>query len=355
MLDVTIAVDAMGGDRAPGEIVAGALAAAGDGVTVALCGPIGVLEQELGGARPGIQLVDAPDMISSSDDPAAAVRGKPGSSLVTACRLVREGAAQGAVSAGSTGAMMAASLLQMGRIQGIARPGIAVALPARSGPCVLIDCGANPEPRPEHLLQFAIMGSEFARVVLGVAQPRVGLLSIGEEASKGTPITVAAHALLEASGLDFSGNCEGRDVLAGELDVVVADGFAGNVLLKGLEGAGKMFSRELRRAAGSGLRARLGGLLLYPALREMRARIDPDTYGGAYLLGLRGLSVIAHGNSGQVAIANAIQYAARGVREGVVEQMSAAIAERGGSASHLQSAAQTRTVPHVPATEIGDT
>jgi len=355
MADVTIALDAMGGDRAPDEIVAGALAAAGDGLEVLLCGPQDVLRQALGGDRPGIRVMDAPEQISSSDDPAAAVRARPGSSLVTACRLVREGQAQGAVSAGSTGAMMAASLLQMGRIRGIARPGIAVALPARDGPCVLIDCGANPEPRPEHLLQFAVMGSEFARLVLGVERPRVGLLSIGEESSKGTPVTVAAHGLLEASGLVFAGNCEGRDVLSGELDVVVADGFAGNVLLKGLEGAGKMFSRELRRAAGSGLRAKLGGLLLYPALREMRDRIDPDTYGGAYLLGVRGLSVIAHGNSGRMAIANAIRYAAKGVRGGVVERMSEAIAERGQVDTHLQSAAPTRTVPHVPATEIGDT
>jgi phosphate acyltransferase len=348
--DVTIAVDAMGGDRAPDEIVAGALAAVGDGVQVALCGPQQALLEALGGDHPGIQVVDAPDLISSGDDPAAAVRARPGSSLVTACRLVREGRAQGAVSAGSTGAMMAASLLQMGRIRGISRPGIAAPLPAHNGPCVLIDCGANPEPRPEHLLQFAVMGSEFARLVLGVERPRVGLLSIGEESSKGTPVILAAHQLLEASGLAFTGNCEGRDVLTGELDVVVADGFAGNVLLKGLEGAGKMFSRELRRAAGSGRRAKLGGLLLYPALREMRDRIDPDTYGGAYLLGVQGLSVIAHGNSGRRAIANAIRHAARGVGGGVVERMCEAIAER----SHLQSGAPTRTVPHVPATEIGD-
>jgi phosphate acyltransferase len=355
MSDVTIAVDAMGGDRAPGEVVAGALAAAGDGLRVALCGPAPQLRQALGGDRSDIDVVDAPELISSSDDPAAAVRARPGSSLVTACRLVREGQAQGAVSAGSTGAMMAASLLQMGRIRGIARPGIAAPLPAQFGPCVLIDCGANPEPRPEHLLQFAIMGSEFARRVLGVERPRVGLLSIGEESSKGTPVTIAAHELLEASGLEFAGNCEGRDVLTGELDVVVADGFSGNVLLKGLEGAGKMFSRELRRAAGSGRRAKLGGLLLYPALREMRDRIDPDTYGGAYLLGVRGLSVIAHGNSGRVAIANAIRYAAKGVRGDVVERMSEAIAERGQASTHLQSGSATRTVPHVPATEIGDT
>jgi phosphate acyltransferase len=355
MPDVTIAVDAMGGDRAPDEVVAGALAAVTDGVGVALCGPVDVLRRLAGGDRPGVQLVDAPDVIDSTDDPAAAVRSRPGSSLVTACRMVHEGAAQGAVSAGPTGAMMAASLLQMGRIPGIARPGIAAPLPAPSGACVLIDCGANPEPRPEHLLQFAIMGAEFSRLVLGVERPRVGLLSIGEESSKGTPLTVAAHELLEASGLRFTGNCEGRDVLTGELDVVVSDGFAGNVLLKGLEGAGKMFSRELRRAAGSGLRARMGGFLLYPALRDMRARIDPDSYGGAYLLGVRGLAVIAHGNSGRVAIANAVRYAAKGVSGGVVERVSAAIAERGASATHLQSGGQTRTVPHVPATEIGDT
>jgi glycerol-3-phosphate acyltransferase PlsX len=355
MPDVTIAVDAMGGDRAPGEVLAGALAAARDGVRVALCGPCDRLARELGTAPSNVELVEAPDVITAGDEPAAAVRSKPGASLVTACRLVREGRAQAAVSAGSTGAMMAASLLLMGRIHGIARPGIAVPLPARDQPCVLIDCGANADARPEHLLQFAIMGAVFAREALGIAQPRVALLSIGEEASKGNALTVEAHALLAASpAVDFAGNCEGRDVLTGTHHVVVCDGFTGNVLLKGLEGAGAMFFQELRTLARSGLRARGGAMLLLPALRGMRERTDPDTYGGAYLLGVRGLSVIAHGNSRARAITNAITYAARGAAGGVVDRVSQAIAASGATASDLQSGAATRTVPHVAATEIGD-
>ncbi|MGN6380033.1 MAG: phosphate acyltransferase PlsX [Gaiellales bacterium] len=351
MPDVTIAVDAMGGDRAPGEVVAGALAAAAEGIQIALCGPSATLERELGGDRANVRVVDAPDVIGSHEEPAPAVRAKPGSSLVTACRLVREGEAQGAVSAGSTGAMMAASLVYMGRIRGINRPGIAVALPTPSGPCVLIDCGANALARPEHLLQFGIIGSEFAREVLDVQRPRVGLLSIGEESSKGTPVTLEAHTLLAASTVEFAGNCEGRDVLTGDFDVVVCDGFAGNVLLKGLEGAARLFFGELRGVATSSLRAKMGAKLLYPALRELRVRTDPDTYGGAYLLGVRGLSVIAHGNSSRRAIANAISHAARGARADVVERMSLALRDP----SDLQSGFPTRTVPRTSRQpEIGD-
>ena len=251
MSTVTIALDAMGGDRAPAELVAGALTAARDGVGVLLCGRTQELERELAehGDVAGVEIVEAPDLIDFHDEPAAAVRAKPGSSMVTACRMVREGRAQGAISAGSTGAMLAASLLTMGRVKGVHRPGIAVPLPARGGPCVLIDAGANSESKPENLRQFGVMGAIFAEEVLGLANPNVGLLSVGEEATKGTSEVVEAHALLAASGINFGGNCEGRDALSGEFQVVVADGFAGNVLLKGLEGAGAMLLRELRDAA----------------------------------------------------------------------------------------------------------
>jgi glycerol-3-phosphate acyltransferase PlsX len=298
MAAVTVAVDAMGGDRAPSEIVAGAADAAADGTAVALCGPLAQLEQELA-AHPGaegIELVDAPDLIDFHDEPVQAVRSKPGSSLVTACRLVKEGQAGAALSAGSTGAMLASSLLTIGRIKRVVRPGIAVVLPGKSGPNVLIDAGANAETKAENLLQFAIMGSVFAEQVLGISSPRVGLLSIGEEATKGSSLTLEAHALLASAPIDFAGNCEGRDALGSEFRVIVADGFSGNVLLKGLEGAGKTLFDELREAANSSLRAKVGGLLLKPALREVAHRHDPDTYGGAYLLGVRGLSVIAHGS-----------------------------------------------------------
>ena len=357
MAGVTIALDVMGGDRAPEETVAGAILAAREGVHLLLCGPRRVVEDGLGGPVPGIEVVDAPDVISGDAEPAAAVRGKPGSSLVTACRLVREARAQGAVSAGPTGAMMAACLLQMGRIPGILRPGIAVPLPSQAAPCVLIDCGANADPRPEHLLQYGLMGSAFARDLLGIAEPRVGLLSIGEESSKGTRLVLEAHALLAASDLAFAGNCEGRDVLTGEYQVVVADGFAGNVLLKGLEGAGAALFGGLRTAALSSRRAKLGAKLLMPALREMRDRTDPEMYGGAYLLGVRGLAVIAHGNSSHRAIRNALVYAARGVEGQVVDRLSSLVTPGGAAgapAGDLQEGAQARSVPQVAATEIGE-
>jgi phosphate acyltransferase len=355
MSAVTIALDAMGGDRAPAELVAGAVTAARDGVGVLLCGRTSEIERELAGHGDvaGVEIVDAQDLIDFHDEPAAAVRSKPGSSMVTACRMVREGRAQGAISAGSTGAMLAASLLTMGRVKGVHRPAIAVPLPARGGPCVLIDAGANSESRPENLRQFGVMGAIFAEEVLGLANPNVGLLSVGEEATKGTSEVVEAHALLAASGINFGGNCEGRDALSGEFQVVVADGFAGNVLLKGLEGAAAALLGEVRQAAESSSRARIGGLLLRPALRAMRERTDPENYGGAYLLGLRGVSVIAHGNATRKGIANAIRIAARGADVGVVARM----AERLGAerpTSDLQPPAAINTVPQVTAPEIGD-
>src|SRR6478735_3799120 len=335
MAEVTIALDAMGGDRGPAELVAGAIEAVGDGVGVLLCGRADELQSELDaqGGDPDLEIVDAPDVIDYNDEPAAAVRAKPGSSMVTACRMVREGRAAGAISAGSTGAMLASSLLTMGRVKGVHRPGIAVPLPARHQPCVLIDAGANSESRPENLLQFGMMGAIFAEEVLGIEAPCVGLLSVGEESSKGTPEVVEAHALLSASGLHFGGNCEGRDALSGRFQVLVADGFAGNVLLKGLEGA---------------------GVMLLPALQGMRDRIDPETYGGAYLLGVRGISVIAHGNSSRRAIRNAVLVAATGAEHGIVDRM----AQRVGGAdpgSHLQDGDPANTVTQVRESATGET
>ena len=275
---VTVAVDGMGHDDGPAAIVPGVKDAAAEGVRVLLCGAREQLEAELGGSVEGVEIVDAGDVIESSDEPAAAVRAKPGSSMVTACRLVRDGSAEAVVSGGPTGAMLAASLLHVGRIRGISRPGIGVPLPAQGAPCLLIDSGANSDARAENLLQFGIMGSQFMRDVMGIEEPGVGLLSIGEEPSKGNAVTVEAHQLLAAADLNFAGNCEGRDVLSGRFQVVVADGFAGNVLLKGLEGAAAALLGEVRRAAESSTRAKIGGLLLRPALRAMRDRTEPDNY-----------------------------------------------------------------------------
>ncbi len=350
---VTVAVDGMGHDDGPAAIVPGVKDAAAEGVHVLLCGAREQLEAELGGSVEGIEIVDAADIIESSDEPAAAVRAKPGSSMVTACRLVRDGSAEAVVSGGPTGAMLAASLLHVGRIRGISRPGIGVPLPAQGAPCLLIDSGANSDARAENLLQFGIMGSQFMRDVMGIEEPSVGLLSIGEEPSKGNAVTVEAHPLLAAAGLNFAGNCEGRDVLSGRFQVVVADGFAGNVLLKGLEGAAAALLGEVRKAAESSTRAKIGGLLLRPALRAMRDRTEPDNYGGAYLLGLRGVVVIAHGNSGRKGVRNAVRIAARGAEVGVVARLTERLAADRPT-SDLQAPAAINTVPQVTAPEIGD-
>jgi glycerol-3-phosphate acyltransferase PlsX len=219
--------------------------------------------------------------------------------------------------------MLAAGLLEIRRIPGVARPAIAAPLPARDGPSVLLDCGANADARPEHLLQFGYMGSIFSEEILGVARPEVRLLSIGEEPEKGNQLTLEAHALLEQSGLNFCGNTEGRDLLAKAADVVVTDGFTGNVALKTMEGTIRVVVQGLRDEITATKRGKLGGLIIRPATRRLRRRLDPETYGGAYLLGLRGLAVIAHGNSSHVAIANAIRLAARGVEHDITGRLAA--------------------------------
>jgi glycerol-3-phosphate acyltransferase PlsX len=312
----------MGGDRAPEEVVAGALDAAGDGIEPILFGPVGL---ETG----GLDLVETTQVIAMEEKPAEAVRGKPDSSLVAACHAVGEGNADAVVSAGNTGAMLAACFLELRRLPGVARPAIAVVIPAKRGPSVLIDSGANADARPEHLLQFAHMGSVFAEDVLEVRDPQVRLLSIGEEPEKGNQLTLEAHALLAgADGLNFAGNTESRDLLVGTADVVVCDGFTGNVVLKLTEGTIKAVLEELKEEIVASRRGRVGGLLIRPAARGLRQRLDPETYGGAYLLGLRGLAVIAHGNSSRRAIANAIRLAARGVEHDVVGKLAQRLPER---------------------------
>jgi phosphate acyltransferase len=311
---VRVAVDALGGDRGPAEIVAGAVAAASPGLEPVVFGPADL-------DTSGLRHVHATDVIEMDESPVEAVRAKPESSLVRAVRSVANGEAQAVVSAGSTGAMLAASLLHIRRLPGVLRPGIAVVLPARSGPSVLIDAGANADARPEHLLQFAHMGSVFAQEILDVTDPRVRLLSIGEEPEKGSQLALEAHELLRASALRFEGNTESRRLLEGDADVVVTDGFTGNVALKALEGTILTILQSLREELGSSLRGRAGGLLIRPAARRIRARLDPEAHGGAYLLGLRGLVVIAHGSSSRVAVANAIRLAARGVEHEVVGRL----------------------------------
>ncbi len=320
--EVRVAVDAMGGDRGHEEIVAGALAAASDGVTPILFGAPGL-------DACGLELVEAAETIGMDEKPAEAVRAKPESSLVRACRAVGDGEADVVVSAGNTGAILAAGLLELGRLPGVLRPAIAVPLPARRGPSVMLDCGANADAKPEHLLQFAHMGAIFAEEILELERPGVRLLSIGEEQEKGNQLTLEAHRLLTADpDLAFAGNVESRQLLEGAADVVVCDGFTGNVCLKAIEGTILAVLGSLREELRRSRRGRVGGLLVRPAARALRRRLDPDTYGGAYLLGLRRLAVIAHGNSSRHAIANAVRLAARGVQHRVVDRLAERFADR---------------------------
>jgi phosphate acyltransferase len=311
-----VAVDALGGDRAPEEVVAGALLAAADGVEVTLYGPAGL-------DPGGLELVVTETAIGMAEKPSEAVRAKPDSSMVVAVRAVASGDADAVVSAGNTGAMLAAGLLHLRRAPGVLRPAIAVPLPTRNGVSLLIDAGANSDCRPEHLAQFAVMGSVFCSELLDLASPPVRLLSIGEEPEKGNQLTIEAHELLAATeGIAFAGNVEARDLLRGAGDVVVTDGFTGNVALKLLEGGIKELLNLLREEISASARGKVGGLLIRPAANRLRARLDPDTYGGAYLLGLNGLAVIAHGNSGRRAIGNAIALAARGADHRVAERLA---------------------------------
>ena len=317
--DVRVAVDAMGGDRAPGEIVAGALAARAPDLEPILYGR----EEDVGSLAGGLRIVHAPEVVAMDEKPGDAARGKRDSSLFRICRAVADGEADVALSAGNTGALLAAGLVEIGRLRGVHRPAIAIPLPALEGPLVLIDGGANADARPEHLAQFAHMGAVFAEEVLEVPSPRVALLSIGEEPEKGNRLTREAHELIAGADLRYVGNIEGRDLLRGGVDVVVCDGFTGNVALKTLEGGVTVAFESLRDAVASSLRGKIGGLLIRPAARALRERLDPDTYGGAYLLGLKGLVVIAHGNSSRRAVQNAVELAARGVRGGVVDHVAA--------------------------------
>jgi glycerol-3-phosphate acyltransferase PlsX len=329
MKAIRVAVDAMGGDRAPEEIVAGALEAVSADVQPVLFGRRENVEPLAG----GLEVIDCPDVVAMDEKPSDAAREKRNSSMFAACRAVAEGSAEAVVSAGNTGAMLAAGLLELRRLPDVHRPAIAVVLPALAGPSILLDAGANAEARPEHLLQFAHMGTVFAEEILGVGKPEVALLSIGEEPEKGTKLVREAHVLLVESGLRFKGNVESRDLLAYAADVVVCDGFTGNVALKLMEGTIKTTFRALREEIAASLPGKIGGLLIRPAARGVRRRLDPDTYGGAYLLGLRGLVVIAHGNSSRTAISNAITLAARGARGRVVELVSERLTERVGAVS----------------------
>lgn len=335
----TVVVDGMGGDSAPAEPVRGALMGVQSGTHVILVGDEDVLRRELAaqgvvGDIPGLEVVHAPDIVHSHEDGAKAVRAKPESSLVVATRLVAAGRAQAIISPGNTGATLAAATLHLRRLPGVIRPGIAVVMPSTRGPVVLCDAGANAESKPEYLAQFAVMARLLARDVLRIDDPRVGLLSIGEEEGKGSELVQTAYEHLQGTP-GFVGNVEGRDIPQGTVDVVVTDGFTGNVALKLYEGAGKAIFGEVRKALTSGVRGRLGGLLARPGLRALRSKFNVDTTGGAYLLGVRGLVVITHGNAPGRAIFNAIVMARRGIDEDLVTRVETGL--RDGNQSGILS------------------
>jgi glycerol-3-phosphate acyltransferase PlsX len=326
---VTVAVDAGGADLGPAEVAAGAARAAAAGTNVILFGP----KREIGPVAAGVEVVDAPVSIAKAADPAFAVRSTPEASIVQAARAVAEGRAQALVSGGSTGAALAAGLFNMRRDRGIYRPALALPVPMPgAAPVLLLDVGANVTCRPEHLVQFAHMGSAFAQAVMGIDSPRVALLSNGEEPAKGTPELVTVHEQLAGdggTGLNFVGNIEGTQVTDGAADVVVMDGFTGNITLKLIEGVSGRTLRAIRDLAMSSPRAMLGGWLLGPAVRRLRDEIDPEGQGGAYMLGLRQLGVVAHGRFTRRGFARAIEVAARGVDEDVISATRAALKAAG--------------------------
>jgi glycerol-3-phosphate acyltransferase PlsX len=326
---ITVAVDAGGADLGPAEVAAGAAQAAAQGIGVILFGPA----QEIGPVPDGVEVVDAPVSIAKASDPAFAVRSTPEASIVQAARAVADGRAQALVSGGSTGSALAAGLFNLRRDRGIYRPALALPIPIPAAPPVLLlDVGANVSCRPEHLVQFAHMGSAFAHAVMGISSPRVALLSNGEEPGKGTQELVAVHEQLAGTagtGLNFVGNIEGTQVTESVADVIVMDGFTGNITLKLIEGVSGRTMRAIRELAMSSTRAKLGGLLLAPAVRRLREEIDPETPGGAYMLGLRQLGVVAHGRFSRRGFARAIEVAARGVEEDVISATRQALQAAG--------------------------
>ena len=333
MTTPVVAVDCNGADMGPAEVAAGAALAAKQGARVLLFGP----EAELGATATlpeGVEVVNAPASIAKSADPVSAVRSTPEASIVQAARAVAEGRAQALVCAGGTGAALAAGLFNVKRAKGIYRQALAIPLPVPNHPVTLLDVGANAEARREHLVQFAFMGAALASAVLGVERPRVGLLSNGEESARGGRLIVETGEELTAraeqgDALQFIGNVEGGDVVRGMADVIVTDGLTGNIALKLMEGVSQALLGAVRDAAMASTRAKLGGALLRPALREVRGELDPEEHGGAYLLGLRSLGVVPHGRFTRRGFAQAILRAQRGAREDLVGRTQMALEQAG--------------------------
>ena len=325
---VRLVVDALGGDEAPSVVLAGveqALAAAPD-IEVILTGPADVVEP-FAAAHERCEAVATTQVIEMGEHPANAVRKKKDSSIVVGCRLVREGRAQGFFSAGSTGACMSAATLVMGRIPGVKRPCIASVIPSPVAKTILCDMGANADCKPEYLLQVAKMAQVYARTALGIANPSVGLLNIGEEETKGSQFAQDCHKLLKEQLPGFAGNAEGKDIALGGFDVIVTDGFTGNVALKTYEGVGKALLGALKESLMGSLKTKVGALLIKPALKELMSKVSADEYGGAQLLGVKGVCLIGHGNSDAHAVCSGVLATAAAIRMGMPAKLAAAIGE----------------------------
>ncbi len=324
-----IALDAMGGDFAPKEIVLGAVEACREvGSEIILVGMEEAIKKELNaqsitGLK--IEIHNATEVIAMDEHPATAIKRKKDSSLIVANRLVKEGKADAVISAGNTGAAMAASLLTLGRITGIKRPAIACLMPTEIGFSVVLDAGANADCEPDNLLEFAIMGSIYTEQTLGMKNPRVGLLSIGEEETKGNKLTIEAHQLLKTSGLNFIGNIEGHDVHRGKCEVIICDGFVGNIVLKLSEGLASVLVKQIKDAISSNVASMIGGLLVKDSIKKLMSRMDSTEYGGMPLLGINGYSFISHGSSNAKAIKNAVKGAMKAVNENYVGKIAAII------------------------------
>lgn len=327
-----IALDAMGGDLGPRETVGGALIAAGEGIDVTIVGDEATLRGELArrNANPSnLHIKHAPDVVAMGDHAAREVRRARQTSMYVGTEMVKRGEADAFVTIGNTGAAMATSLVVLGRLRGVERPALSAVLPGNHGPVMLLDVGANADARPSHLVTFAHLGAGYMRSVFGMASPRVATLSIGEEPTKGSMLIVETHETLAADpAINFVGNVESRDILTGHAEVVVTDGFTGNVVLKLAEGLVQLLFDEMRTAARSSWRSKIGGALLLPVLRGVRARLDYRRYGAVPLLGVDGAVFVGHGRSDEAAVASAVRSAQHAVEQGMMAAVRSAVAER---------------------------
>ncbi|MEZ4640251.1 MAG: phosphate acyltransferase PlsX [Caldilineaceae bacterium] len=335
---MNIALDVMGGDFAPQEIVAGAVLAAREyGITVSLVGKPGAIEQELAKhdvSGLSLPIVPASEVIEMHDKPAQAVRNKKDSSMAVACRLVKSGEAQAFVTAGNTGGALAAGILHIGRMKGIHRPALITPFPTQNGFCTLLDVGANADVKPENLQQFAVMGTIYAKRIMNIANPSVRILSNGEEQGKGSQLVIETAQLLERTpGVNFQGNIEGRDVMTGAADVIITDGFTGNVLIKTAEGMVKLFRSVLTEELKASPVTAVGGLLSRPAFNRMARRLDDSEFGGAILMGLSSVLVVGHGKSNANATRHAIRVAKQSIELKMIEEVQHGIHEVNESAA----------------------